>query len=563
VPRSSGPFYIGAEDVAQTLRKQYVSPLRDSQLTAHGLSTRPMLCTVNSSLDVTMKNGETGFLELVSPKVLTHEAEVADQGPPLQEPNKKNGSVPRVPLRLLEQLPEGTLRRVLEGSPHEASTTMRDELLIRFQAKLVHRPEFKSTTTSTPDKGKAIIGWFFYKEAFASALVQNIVNSAKLCPDALIIDPFGGIGTVPFVCQTLGYRSVSIDMSPLPVFIANTKLQAARRDCSDELLELGKDVLGIIKGTNTKRELPNVSIWAKAFDNDVAHGLFDALELIQRHRNEGTRSADACDITHLALLCVAEEVSHAVKDGTSLRLREPGRRLGRAGITKTVNDLIQRFDRQVHDMARDVRAFHAHLLKKEEINAQPANSSFVGDARQLSQTIQANTVDLVVTSPPYPNRYDYSAIYALELLLGFVRDRDELRSLRFDLFRSHLEAPWPTSVRGVTPAVEEILCALYAAGMSSPRVFKMIIGYFSDIADTLEQLMITMKPGASAHFVVGNVRIEGQEVPVDLILAELAERIGFKLTTITIARHKGTNSQQAKKFGNGRLRESIVEFKKN
>jgi DNA modification methylase len=472
----------------------------------------------------------------------------------------KRGSVPRVPVPLLQQLPEGILQNLLDGGAHEPSTVVRDGLLEKYNERLVHRPEYKSLTTSTPDKDKPITGWFFYKEAFASALVERIIRESALQPSAQILDPFGGVGTVPFVSQMLGFQAVSVDMSPLPVFITNTKLKAAQRDCSLEVLALGRDVLQSINGGGDGRELPDVSIWSKAFDVEVAHGLFDALERIQYHRNNGIFADEVCDIVHLALLCVAEEVSHTVKDGTSLRLREPGRRLGRAGITKTVQDLRRRLDNQFSVMARDVQCVSSNLLERGATT--PESISHLGDARRLTDLFQPQSFDLVVTSPPYPNRYDYSAIYTLELLLGFIRDRDELRSLRFDLFRSHLEAPWPTDLRGLTPAVEEILGGLYFAGMSSPRVFKMLLGYFSDIDTTVEQLMLVMKSGAKAFFVVGNVRIEGQEVPVDLILADIAERIGFEIEEITVARFKGTNSQQAKKFGAGRLRESIVVFRK-
>lgn len=485
------------------------------------------------------------------------------EGKHLKEPRvTKRGSVPRVPEELLGQLPQGLLREVMAGESYVVSNGARDVLLSRFESKLVHRPEFKTLTTSTPDKGKPILGWFFYKEAFASSLVQRIVQDARLPTGSLVLDPFGGIGTVPFVCHELGIHAVSTDMSPLPVFVANTKLKATQRDCSVDLIALGEDVVKAIKGGTATRTLPDVSIWQKSFDEDVAHGLFSALELLQQRRSDASVSADVCDIAHLALLCVAEEVSHAVKDGTSLRLREPGRRLGRAGVTKTTQDLAARYSAQVQLMAHDIKNFRAQLVGDGGLR-RCENNSRVGDARQIAAIFPQESIDLVVTSPPYPNRYDYSAIYTLELLLGFVRDRDELRALRFDLFRSHLEAPWPDSVRGLTIAVQEILSCLYAEGMSSPRVFKMILGYFSDIAETLAQLLVVMKSGAAAYFVVGNVRIQGQEVPVDLILADIAQSLGFEVEAITVARLKGTNSQQSKKFGAGRLRESIVSFRKH
>lgn len=475
--------------------------------------------------------------------------------------SSRKGSVPRIPQVLIDQLPDGPLRNLVMGGNYVISTEARDSLYGRLEKVLVHRPEFKALTTSTPDKGKAIVGWFFYKEAFAAALVERIVKQEGLTSSGRVLDPFGGIGTVPFVCQELGIPAVSVDLSPLPVFVANTKLTASRRNSAPELLELGARVVRAMGTLVESRCLPDVSIWEKAFDEEVAHALFNALDVIQTCRETSEFQPDVCDIAHLCLLCVAEEVSHAVKDGTSLRLRAPGRRLGRAGIKKSAQDLARQFNTFLQAMASDVRSFQGGLLQvAPEFSC--TNEARVGDARRLASIYPPNTFDLVVTSPPYPNRYDYSAIYALELLLGFVPGREALRALRFDLFRSHLEAPWPTELRGLTPAVQEVLACLYQAGMSSPRVFKMILGYFADITETLRELHTVMKSGAAAYFVVGNVRIEGQEVPVDLILADIAQGIGFNLESVSIARLKGTNSQQSKRFGAGRLRESIVSFRK-
>jgi len=304
-------------------------------------------------------------------------------------------------------------------------------------------------------------------------------------------------------------------------------------------------------------ELPDVTIWSKAFDQEVAHGLLACLKSIKAKRALGTYSEETCDLAHLAILGVAEEVSHTVKDGTSLRLRPPGRRLGRAGVKKSVDDLVMHLKRMIDMIVADISSMPANADRQETEN-RVANMSVVGDARLLTNLFEAESFDLVITSPPYANRYDYSSIYSLELLLGFVTDRRELRELRFELFRSHLEAPWPSGVKGLTPAVQEVLANFWISGMSSPRVFKMILGYFSDLAETLEQLKIVLNKHGAAYFVVGNVRVEGQEIPVDLMLGNLAENLGFKVRRILVARYKGTNSQQSRKFGSARLRESIV-----
>ena len=62
--------------------------------------------------------------------------------------------------------------------------------------------------------------------------------------------------------------------------------------------------------------------------------------------------------------------------------------------------------------------------------------------------------------------------------------------------------------------------------------------------------------------VVDNVRFEGELLPVDLILSEMAEQRGFRIDDIVVARHKGNSSQQMGKYGRVPVRESILVWTK-
>ncbi len=70
-------------------------------------------------------------------------------------------------------------------------------------------------------------------------------------------------------------------------------------------------------------------------------------------------------------------------------------------------------------------------------------------------------------------------------------------------------------------------------------------------------------PGARVAMVVDNVRFEGEMVPVDLVLSEMAEQAGFRVEEIIVARHKGNSSQQMGKYGRMPVRESVVVWRKD
>jgi len=71
-----------------------------------------------------------------------------------------------------------------------------------------------------------------------------------------------------------------------------------------------------------------------------------------------------------------------------------------------------------------------------------------------------------------------------------------------------------------------------------------------------------LAPKAKVAMVVDNVRFEGELVPVDLILSDMAEAVGFKVEEVIVTRYKGNSSQQMKKYGRVPVRESVVIWEK-
>jgi site-specific DNA-methyltransferase (cytosine-N4-specific) len=77
----------------------------------------------------------------------------------------------------------------------------------------------------------------------------------------------------------------------------------------------------------------------------------------------------------------------------------------------------------------------------------------------------------------------------------------------------------------------------------------MIKGYFEDMNLVIKQLVHYLRPGGLIALVVANARFEGELVPTDLILSELAEINGLKTESIWVTRYKGNSSQQMGRYG--------------
>lgn len=198
----------------------------------------------------------------------------------------------------------------------------------------------------------------------------------------------------------------------------------------------------------------------------------------------------------------------------------------------------------------------------------------------------AGTVDAIITSPPYCNRYDYTRTYALELAYLGVTDND-IRHMRQNLLSCTVEnkskirelEKFYTSIgrhddfekiTGIIAScapLHEILIALKHRSdngeINNKGVLQMVEGYFTELTFLFFELFRTCRKGAKVAIVNDNVRYAGEVIPVDFISTLLAELIGFRPVKIyTLRQLKGNSSQQMKKYGRVALRKSITVWEK-
>jgi len=200
--------------------------------------------------------------------------------------------------------------------------------------------------------------------------------------------------------------------------------------------------------------------------------------------------------------------------------------------------------------------------------------------------LASESIDGVVTSPPYCNRYDYTRTYALEMnYLGMTAN--EINKLRQDLISCTVESKSKLDfLRGYycemgrledfkrivniinsTDALNEIkesLAKRNANGeINNKGILRMVDGYFTDLTFIYAEIFRILKHGASIAVVNDNVRYAGEVIPVDFLSSEIAEKIGFNVKRIyTLKQQKGNSSQQMAKYGRVALRKSITIWQK-
>lgn len=390
--------------------------------------------------------------------------------------------------------------------------------------------------------------WHHFKEAFAPELIQRAVKQSPI-PVHHLLDPFGGSGTSALATQFLGINSTSIEVNP---FLADV---IAAKTANYESKELVRDLGRIIRRTRVKQgSLERYSACPVTFIEpgknsrylfrlDVAERLaciqdaIDALEDVHHQR-----------LFRVLLGGILANVSNVRISGKGRRYRSGWQ--ARPIAPKTV---IEAF---VESASRAITEIHIHA-KRPKVVTTVINS----DSRMAVQ--DASVSDLVVFSPPYPNSFDYTDVYNLELwMLGYLSENNDNRELRHSTLSSHVQIK-----REFAPAPEEssqlarVLKQLdnRREKLWSPWIPEMVGGYFSDMGKVLSGCSGKLNAGGQVWMVVGDSQYAGVSIAVDRILMELAPQWGLKPSSREPFRSMRASAQQG---GREQLAETLVILEK-
>lgn len=419
----------------------------------------------------------------------------------------------------------------------------RERLEIKFASRLHEEPRLANLVSYVGNKKIPILRIYRYKEAFSFSLVQEFIRRFGLTESDYLFDPFCGMGTTLFAATQKSIPSIGIDRLPNAVFVSQT-LPLFYSIEPKQLITTFEKLRSRVFDARPAPVASDVAIMKVAFSPETLQTLRQWKSVIDEL--DGVLK----DIFLLLFFAILEPCSYTSKDGQFLRLM-------RNKVTAVPEEALLW---KVHEAEKDLRAIQ--VINWDRTQYIPRVR--LGDTRDLSDLDFGHPPTAIITSPPYANRYDYTRTYSLELCFHFVSDFSELKALRFDILHSHIESKVGQEEKAPHPAIAEVVSILEEKGkeLNNPRIPHMLVGYFVDMQKVIREWARVLAPKARVAMVVDNVRFEGEMVPVDLVLSEMAEDAGFQVEKISIARYKENNSQQMGKYGRVPVRESIVVWRK-
>lgn len=307
-----------------------------------------------------------------------------------------------------------------------------------------------------------------YPAKFIPELPGTILDRLALPRGTIVLDPFVGSGTTLVECQKRGIQSVGIDLNPIACLIARVKTGKLPEHFEQELQKVLAIALQCKKAVIPA--IPNLDHW---FENATQAQIAKLVFAINQ-------SAPACqEIFRLSLSSILVRISNQDSDTRY------------AAVKKNI-------------IAEQIPTFFATACRRVSASMQnrnyPQTPATVLERNTLTVTakdIKAR-VGAVITSPPYPNAYEYWLYHKYRMFwLGYdpLQVKEQEIGARAHFFKTnHHTAD----------------------------------NFIGQMRSTFELIDSVLVPNGYACFVIGRSKIHGEIIDNAKIIEEVAFNFRFK-----------------------------------
>lgn len=411
--------------------------------------------------------------------------------------------------------------------------------------------------------------WVPWIAGFSREFVYNILRMYMHHDTGTVLDPFAGVGTTLVETILHGHTAIGFEINPYACMACNVKVHAHKVSSQDVQREIEKfqsfytnkvfsDYVPYSKppvGFKTKTDFFSPLVLRKVL---IVHDFINAIE-----------DSKMRDLFKLAFATTMVNFSNYSY--------EPS--LGRRSSAdkEDVTDFL--VDREIVSkllqMVEDIAWFQVSLPNKN-----PETTIFNCSFLEYSYYIPPNSIDIIITSPPYLNNYHYNRNTRPQLYwLGYVAKPQDMKPLEFANFGKYwqtvrtcddMELEFSLPSTDIMERLNAIRQINPDRGVYGGRGWaNYAVAYFNDCYRLVHIFKEVLKPKGTALIVLGNSILQGIVVPTDVYFGEIAALAGLEVVQIDTPRNSRVGSsiihsrvRIGKATDAHRLYESVIELRK-
>lgn len=415
--------------------------------------------------------------------------------------------------------------------------------------------------------------WYNFVLGYSPEFPDYLIAREDIKKTHFVVDPFLGSGTTMICCKSKGIPSGGVEANDFFKFASETKLEwnldikTLEKEKDKILQQVGKQLSEYKWPSNSSQEeLPfekkgnlDPNKYAQTnrpkllLEKYISNVPFTKLDLIKKCLlNHNWVDDKMKKFFFLAYAATVLPVSN-VRYGPGFGIIKP----------KVNIDVLTEFKKRLNRMLSDIKDISNEKRRIE-------SNVYLGDARQLSSYFKANSVDFMITSPPYPGDHEYTKHSKLELIFSdFALSLEDFRKIKqrmlrgstTNIYKIDKEGDLVKNIKSIEKITKEIDNRLKNDGATSgfeKLYVKLIWEYFGGMYKVFKEVFKILKPSGKFSLLVSDshafkmVHIETAE-----LLREVAEKAGFKISHIELWQYKNSTSHKYK------LLENILTVQKN
>jgi hypothetical protein len=380
-----------------------------------------------------------------------------------------------------------------------------------------------------------------YSAGFVSDIFDHYLGDRA---DATVLDPFTGVGTTLIEAQMRGWKAIGFEINAYASLASKVKLSASGLD--PDGLEVAIESYRLLVGDIERRIDSNLGVGAPRatspggfrtripfFSVPIEQKVLHSIDFIEKLEPK------VASLFRLAFASVMVSFSnYSYEPSLSTRPASGKPLIEHASVVDAIAGKLT-------SMLTDIREID---FSKASSDWQIHDASFMDEG--LAR-LQPNSVDLLLTSPPYLNNYHYVRNTRPQMYwLGYAESARDLRKLEetnFGRFWQMVRELEPIGLQFESPELEakidEIRSLNPERGSYGGNGWANYAAtYYNDVYRCLGVVAEVMKPGGVAVFVVGNSVIQGVHLPIDEHFSSIGALHGLVTDDIHVVREKRVGS---------------------